>query len=80
MEHNLRSVREEMDGLVRRYDYNDGPVIVADIGPAGGHAEIVDGTVVVVTDGGHQEFDAPAGAARAVMNNGIVTIETEDPA
>ena len=80
MEPNLRSVREAVDGLVRRYDYDDGPVIVADIGPADGHAEVVDGTVVVVTDGGHQEFDAPAGAARAVMNNGIVTIETEDPA
>ena len=78
MELNLRSVREAMDGPVHRYDYDDGPVIVADIGPADGHAEVVDGTVVVVTDGGHREFDAPAGAARAVMNNGIVTVELED--
>ncbi|PSP77964.1 hypothetical protein BRC88_12130 [Halobacteriales archaeon QS_4_69_225] len=80
MEHNLRSAREETDGPVRRYDYDDGSVIVADVGPADGHAEVVDGTVVVVTDGGHREFEAPAGAARAVMNNGVVTIETEDPA
>ena len=80
MTDNRRSVREEVDGLIRRYDYDDGAVVVADIGSADGHAEIVDGTVVVVTDGGHREFDAPAGAARAVMNNGIVTIETEDPA
>ncbi|PSQ32939.1 hypothetical protein BRD05_09490 [Halobacteriales archaeon QS_9_70_65] len=76
----IRLIREETDGLVRRYDYDDGSVIVADVGPADGHAEVVDGTVVVVTDGGHWEFDALAGAARAVMNNGIVTIETEDPA
>ena len=74
---NRRSVREEMDGLVRRYDYDDGSVIVADVGPADGHAEVVDGTAVVVTDGGHREFDAPAGAARAVMNNGIVSVEVE---
>ena len=80
MEHNLRSAREETDGPVRRYDYDDGSVVVADVGPADGHAEVVDGTVVVVTDGGHREFEAPAGAARAVMNNGVVTIETEDPA
>ena len=80
MELGIRSIREEMDGLVRRYDYDDGSVIVADVGPADGHAEVVDGTVVVVTDSGHREFDAPAGAARAVMNNGIVTIEVEDPA
>ena len=77
---NERSMREEVDGLVRRYDYDDGSVVVADIGPTDGHAEVVDGTAVVVTDGGHREFDAPAGAARAVMNNGIVTIEVEDPA
>ena len=80
MEHNLRSAREETDGPVRRYDYDDGSVVVADVGPADGHAEVVDETVVVVTDGGHREFEAPAGAARAVMNNGVVTIETEDPA
>ena len=80
MEHNLRSAREETDGPVRRYDYDDGSVIVADVGPADGHAEVVDEAVVVVTDGDHREFEAPAGAARAVMNNGVVTIETEDPA
>ena len=77
MKPNLRSVREEMDGLVRRYDYSDGPVIVADIGPADGHAEVVDGTAIVVVDGEQHEFEVPATASRAVMNNGIVTIEVE---
>ena len=80
MASNIRSIREQIEGLVRRYDYDDGSVIVANVGPADGHAEVVDGTAVVVTDGGHREFDAPAGAARAVMNNGIITIEMEDSA
>ncbi len=77
---NSRSVSGEVNGLVRRYDYEDGAVVVADVGPADGHAEVVDGTAVVVADGDQQEFDVPAGASRAVMNNGIVTIEMEDSA
>ena len=38
----------------------------------------VDGTATGVVDGEHHEFDVPADASRAVMNDGIVTVESED--
>ena len=38
----------------------------------------VDGTVTGVVDGEHHESGMPAGASRAVMSNGIITLEPED--
>ena len=38
----------------------------------------VDGTATGVVDGEHHEFDVPTDASRAVMNDGIVTVELED--
>jgi len=65
------------DAVVRRYDYEDETVIVADLGYVEGTVDVVDGTVIVVADGDHQEFDVPADASRAFMTNGIVTVEVQ---
>ena len=37
----------------------------------------IGGTATGVVDGKHHEFGVPAGASRAVMNNGAVTINQE---
>jgi len=74
----LQSVRGDVGGLVRQYEYESGSVIVADFGHVDGSVDVVDGTAIVVVDGEHHEFDVPTGASRAVMNNGIVTVELED--
>jgi len=71
-----QSIRGEVDGLVRRYEYDDGAVLVADFGPTEGTVDVVDGTAMVVVDGDQYEFDVEE-ADHAVMNNGVVTIETE---
>jgi hypothetical protein len=65
------------DTVVRRYDYEDVSVVVADLGHADGAVDLVDGTAIVVADGEHHEIDVPADASRAFMNNGIVTVEVE---
>lgn len=67
------------DTVLRRYEYDDGPVIVADLGPGNdGTVDVVDGTAIVVL-GDHQvEIDLPMGPARAFMKNGVVTIEVEE--
>jgi len=77
MSENSRSVRGDMDGVVRQYDYDSESIIAADFGHVDGSVDVVDGTAIVVVDGEQREFDVPAGASRAVMNNGIVTIEME---
>ena len=65
------------DAVVRRYDYEDETVIVADLGRVEGTVDVVDGTVIVVADGDQHEFDVPADASRAFMTNGVVTVEVE---
>lgn len=70
--------REEQ-GPVQQTEYNDGVVVLAaDIG-AGSEAtvDVVDGTVIVVTDGEQYEFETPEGDARAFMKNGVLTVEVD---
>ena len=78
MSDNQQSVRGDVDGVVRQYEYESGSVVVADFGRVDGTVDVVDGTAIVVVDGEHHEFDVPAGASRAVMNDGTVTVEPED--
>lgn len=77
MNDHLRSIRGDVDGPVRRYEYDDEVVLVADFGPVEGNVDVVDGTAIVVVDDEQFEFEVPAGVDRAVINNGIVSIETE---
>jgi len=61
----------------RRYDYEDGTVLAADFGPGEATVDVVDGTVIVVTDDEQYEFDVPAGAS-ASINNGVLTVEVPE--
>lgn len=72
-----QSIRTEIDGPVRHYEYDDEAVIVADFGPVEGSVDVVDGTAIVVIDDEQFEFSVPSGTDRAVINNGIVSIELE---
>lgn len=66
------------DAVLRRYEYPDGPVFVADMGTErDGTVDVVDGTAIVVVDDDQFEIDLPEGDARAFMKNGVVTIEVE---
>lgn len=75
------SQRDEV--LYRRYDYDDGTVLVADFGSAVDDAsvEVVDGTAIVVIEGSggprQYEFDVPAGSAHTFIKNGVLTVEVK---
>mgnify|MGYP006882766226 FL=1 len=77
MSEHIQSIRSEVDGLVRRYEYDDSAVLVADFGPVDGAVDVVDGTAMVVVDDDQYEFEVGEDVDRAIMNNGVVTIETE---
>ena len=77
MSEHIQSIRSEVDGLVRRYEYDDSAVLVADFGPVHGAVDVVDGTAMVVVDDDQYEFEIGEDVDRAIMNNGVVTIETE---
>ena len=67
--------------IVRRYEYDDSWVLVADVGAAAGDidVDVVGTTAIVVADDGSEiteaEFELPEGDASAETNNGVVTIE-----
>ena len=73
----IQSVRGEIEGPVRHYEYADSDVIVADFGTVDGSVDVVDNTAIVVIDDEQYEFSVPVGTASAVMNNGIVSVEVE---
>ena len=73
-----QSARGDVDGVVRQYEYERESVVVADFGGVDGSVDVVDGTAIVVVGDEHHEFEVPPGASRAVMNNGVVTVELED--
>ncbi|MFB6135722.1 MAG: hypothetical protein ABEJ04_03095 [Halobacteriaceae archaeon] len=74
---------EEGDAFFRHYEYEDRDVVVGDLNVADEavSVDVVDGTAIVVDDSGeesHQrEIELPDGAAKAFINNGVVTIEVE---
>jgi hypothetical protein len=72
-----RSIQGDVDGAVRHYEYDESAVIVADFGPVEGAVDVVDGTAMVFVDDDQYEFDVPEHVDRAVMNNGVVTLEME---
>ena len=67
------------DDAVRTVERDGHVDHVVDLGVefTGATVEIVDGTVLVATDGEDHEVDAPDGAARAFMTNGVLTVTTE---
>jgi hypothetical protein len=65
------------EAFARRYEYDDSVVLVADLGIGDAAVDVVDDTAIVVTDDDQYEVELPDGAARASMNNGVLTIEVE---
>lgn len=68
----------DVDAPVQRYEYDDGSVVYAtDLGSvADATVDVVDGTVIVVTDDDQHEFDLPEdGEATASLHNGVLTVE-----
>lgn len=72
-----QSIRANIDGPIRRYEYDDEMVLVADFGHVEGSVDVVDGTAIVVVEDEQYEFEVPSGTDRAVINNGVVSIEVE---
>lgn len=72
-----QSVDGDVDGMVRHYEYDEDDVLVADFGSVTGSVDVVDETAIVVVGDSQYEFEVPASASRAIMNNGIVTVEME---
>jgi hypothetical protein len=70
----------EDERFVRRYDYEDGWVIAADVGVADGRlaADIVDGTAIVLVDGRTElELDVPGSVESVDTNNGVLVVRGE---
>lgn len=64
------------EAMVRRYDYDDRTVAVADLGPAADPSvDVVDDTAIVVTDEDQHEIDLPDGDVRVFNRNGVVSFE-----
>ncbi len=67
--------------MVRRYDYDDSSVFVADLGASTDDVDvdIVGTTAIVVADDGDMigeaEFELPGEDATVATNHGVVTIE-----
>ena len=74
----LRSLTDE-SARVRTVERDGHVDHVVDLGVefGGATAEVVNGTVLVATDGEDHEVDAPGGAARAFITNGVLTVTTE---
>jgi hypothetical protein len=72
---NARKQLADRDAEVRRYEYDDGALVVADFGDASPAAvDVVGDTAIVVVDG--EEFDIElADDAQVFMKNGVLTIE-----
>jgi hypothetical protein len=65
---------------LRRFEYHDGVVLAADVGPADeASVDIVDDTVILVTGDEQYEQALPEESdARAFINNGVLTIELQE--
>lgn len=66
--------------FVRRYEYDDEVVIVADLDDADASVDVVDGTAIIVkADGEQVDLDLPVDRdSQAFINNGVLTVEVEE--
>ena len=81
---NLKQTQSAGDGaLLRRYEYEDGWVVAADLGAGAENASVdtVGDTAIVVIEGDGEpiesEFELPGAADSVVIENGVITIEGE---
>lgn len=77
-----RHSTDRRERFLRRYDYDDGTVIAADLNAADENVTVdtVDGTAIVVIerddDDEEFEFDLPGSATSVDIENGVLTIQT----
>lgn len=75
-----RHTTDRRGRFLRRYDYDDGTVIAADLNAADEDVTVdtVDGTAIVVVerddDDEEFEFELPGSAASVDIENGVLTI------
>ena len=75
-----RHTTDRRGRFLRRYDYDDGTVIAADLNAADERVTVdtVDGTAIVVVeregDDEEFEFELPGSAASVDIENGVLTI------
>jgi uncharacterized protein YlxW (UPF0749 family) len=63
------------DATVRRYEYDDGAVLAADLGTErAASVDVLGETVIVVVDDEQYDLEVD-GDADAFINNGVLTIE-----
>jgi len=81
---NLKQTRSAGDSaLLRRYEYEDGWVVAADMGVDAENASVdtVGDTAMVVIEGDGEpvesEFELPSAADSVAIENGVITIEGE---
>jgi Mg-chelatase subunit ChlD len=70
----------DADLSFRWFEYDDGLTLAADVGASEtARVDVVDETLIVVTDGEQYEQSIP-GDAEAFINNGVLTVDlaTED--
>jgi len=77
-----RHATDRRERFLRRYDYDDGTVIAADLNAADERVTVdtVDGTAIVVIEHSNDddeeefEFELPGSAASVDIENGVLTI------
>jgi hypothetical protein len=81
---NHQQTRSTGDGaLLRRYEYEDGWVVAADLGADAENVSVdtVGETAIVVIEGDGEpvesEFELPGEAESVAVENGVVTVEGE---
>mgnify|MGYP006308886877 CR=1 FL=1 len=74
---NIEQLSEREGQHARRFEYDDGTEIVADLGVGvEGSVDVLDDAVIVVTEEGDQlELDVPETDAQAFIKNGVLTVE-----
>jgi len=76
----LQQFINDDDRSVHSVRRDDGQTVVADFGPGAEDAsvDVVGDTAIVMHDEAQTDIDLPEPAARAFMQNGVLTIELED--
>ncbi len=75
----LEHISQQEDSIARRYDYDDGEIIVADFGMADVSVDVLEAVAIVVVERDGESFQTEIelsdGDAQAFINNGVLTIE-----
>lgn len=75
---NVQQFAERDDQFARRYVYDDAVVVAADLDATDATVDVLEDTVIVVSEDGEQfELDVASTPTRAFIRNGVLTIEME---